>query len=170
VVSKCVPTASTAVSAVMTSNPTCVELSDSALDALTTMVDNHFRHLPVVDESLGVLGLLDIAKLLNDAITKLEHAKQKSSSTVDDVVKQALKTQGNDQHAAALSALLGGLLSQAMGTTAAPTLRRLLADVPKTIVSPETTILEAGKLMADRRKASLVVENGLLVGFLDLKI
>lgn len=170
VVAKSIHTVSTPVSVVMTPNPTCVEMSDSAMDALTTMVNNNFRHLPVVQESVGVVGLLDIAKCLNDAITKLEHVKEKGSTTAEDVIKLALKKQGgSDQQAAALQALLGGLLSQTLGNTAAPTLRRLLADVPKTIVSPDASILEAGKLMADRRKAALVVENGVLVGVFGFK-
>ncbi|GMH90188.1 hypothetical protein TL16_g11690, partial [Triparma laevis f. inornata] len=35
---------------IMTPKPTCVSMSDSAVDALGTMVENHFRHLPVLDE------------------------------------------------------------------------------------------------------------------------
>jgi CBS domain-containing protein len=60
------------VSTVMTKNPKCVQDDDSALDALEMMVDNRFRHLPVMDEKGAIIGLLDIAKCLYDAISVLE--------------------------------------------------------------------------------------------------
>eukprot|EP00978_Attheya_sp_CCMP212_P048045 scaffold464729_cov138-Attheya_sp.AAC.1 len=50
VVAKYLDPARICVTEVMTSNPTCVSMSDSAMDALGTMVENHFRHLPVVDD------------------------------------------------------------------------------------------------------------------------
>ncbi|CAN0525327.1 unnamed protein product, partial [Laminaria digitata] len=37
----------TAVSEVMTPNPTSVSTDDSAMEALGIMVERHFRHLPV---------------------------------------------------------------------------------------------------------------------------
>jgi signal-transduction protein with cAMP-binding, CBS, and nucleotidyltransferase domain len=43
------PTAS--VETVMTKHPKCVNEEDSALDALEMMVDNRFRHLPVLDKT-----------------------------------------------------------------------------------------------------------------------
>ena len=64
--------ASVIVNNVMTKNPKCVGMEDSALDALEMMVDNRFRHLPVLDKDGAVVGLLDIAKCLYDAISILE--------------------------------------------------------------------------------------------------
>jgi len=57
---------------VMTKNPKCVSDSDAALDALEMMVQNRFRHLPVLDSNGAVVGLLDIAKCLYDTISMLE--------------------------------------------------------------------------------------------------
>jgi signal-transduction protein with cAMP-binding, CBS, and nucleotidyltransferase domain len=71
-VAKHLDASETTVSNIMTKNPTCVSMSDSAMDAMSTMVENHFRHLPVIDDTGAVAGLLDIAKCLNDAISKLE--------------------------------------------------------------------------------------------------
>ena len=59
----------TPLSKVMTANPTCVTLSDSAMDAMGLMIENHCRHLPVVDDSGAAIGVLDIARCLNDAIS-----------------------------------------------------------------------------------------------------
>jgi signal-transduction protein with cAMP-binding, CBS, and nucleotidyltransferase domain len=160
----------TCVSEVMTPNPTCVSMSDSAMDAMTIMVENHFRHLPVVDDQGGVVGLLDIAKCLNDAITKLEKSQAKSTCVAQEALKQAVEAQGGQSaHATALQALLGPLMRHAFGNQSSPTLRSLLAGKPGTVVSPETNLLEAGIKMADSRKAALVVDGGKLVGIFGFK-
>lgn len=170
IVAKQLDAATTSVSKVMTSNPTCVALSDSALDALTTMVENHFRHLPVVDDEGTVVGLLDIAKCLHDAISRLERAQDKSSSSVAEAVQIAASLQGaSGANAAALHALLSPLMAQAFGTQSIPTLRGLLAGKPRTIVSPSSTVLEVGMLMSESRKAALIVEDGRLVGIFGFK-
>ncbi len=39
----------------MTKGPKCVRNEDSALDALEMMVDNRFRHLPVLDQDGGLV-------------------------------------------------------------------------------------------------------------------
>jgi signal-transduction protein with cAMP-binding, CBS, and nucleotidyltransferase domain len=170
VVAKHIDTSATSVSEVMTPNPTCVAMSDSAMDALTTMVENHFRHLPVVDDQGSVVGLLDIAKCLNDAISKLERTSEKTNSAAEDAVKQMVAQQGaGGAQAAALKALLGNLMSQAFGGKQMPTLRSLLAGKPGTLVDPSTSIRNCGLRMADSRKAALVVDDGELVGVFTFK-
>ena len=162
---------STPVSDVMTPNPTVVSLTDSAMDALSTMVENHFRHLPVVDGSGAVVGLLDIAKCLNDAISKLEKAEKKSSTSAEDAVKQMASMQGaGGSQAAMLTQLLGPLMAQAFGSTTSPALRSLLGSkTVATIVSPTSTVRETAVVMAEARKAALVVEDGELVGIFGFK-
>jgi len=170
VVAKQLPASSTRVSDVMTANPSCVSMSDPATDALVTMVENRFRHLPVTDDSGAIVGVLDIAKCLNDAISKLEKSQEKGSSAAEDAVKQMASLQGaGGNQAAALQALLGPLLSQAFGGQSSPTLRTILAGKPSTIVSPRTTLQETGMMMAEARKAALVVESGRLVGIFGFK-
>ena len=80
VVAKGLDPGTTSVGAVMTRNPQCVSTEDSALDALCTMVDNHFRHLPVLDGEGRVVGLLDIARCLYDAISQLESLAAKGAA------------------------------------------------------------------------------------------
>jgi CBS domain-containing protein len=158
-VAKQLDASSTRVSNVMTPNPTCVSMSDSAMDAMTMMVDNHFRHLPVLDDEGGVVGLLDIAKCLNDAISKLEKSESKSRSASEEALNQAMESQGaQGAQATALKALLGPLMNQAFGNQASPTLRSLLVGKPSTVVNLGTSVLEAGIKMAESRKAALVVE------------
>jgi len=163
VVAKNLPASTTCVADVMTANPSCVSMSDPATDAMVTMVENRFRHLPVTDDSGAVVGVLDIAKCLNDAISKLEKSQEKGSNAAEEALKASLGGAGGAQ-AAALQQLLGPLLSQAFSGQSSPTLRSILAGKPSTIVSPSTTIQETGIMMADARKAALVVDNGQLVG------
>merc|ERR1719271_1889105 len=114
----------------MTPNPKCVLMSDSAVDALGMMVENHFRHLPVLDDKGSVVGLLDIAKCLYEAISKLERLKEKEggeggANAGSDALASALAGVGGAQPAA-LSALLGPLLAAAAkggGDGSVPTLR-----------------------------------------------
>jgi signal-transduction protein with cAMP-binding, CBS, and nucleotidyltransferase domain len=170
VVAKQLPASSTRVSDVMTANPSCVSMSDPATDALVTMVENRFRHLPVTDDNGAIVGVLDIAKCLNDAISKLEKSQEKGSSAAEDAVKQMASLQGaGGNQAAALQALLGPLLSQAFSGQSSPTLRTILAGKPSTIVSPRTTVQETGMMMAEARKAALVVDGGRLIGIFGFK-
>lgn len=171
VVAKHLDPSSIVVSKVMTKNPTCVAVSDLAMDAMSTMVENHFRHLPVIDDSGGVVGLLDIAKCLNDAISKLEKAESSSNNdSASEVLKQAVHAQGaKGDQAAAIQALLGPLIAQAFGSQASPSLRSILEGSPGTIVNPKASIVKAASVMAQRRKAALVVEDGRLAGIFSFK-
>jgi len=166
-VAKNLDPAVTEISEIMTAKPVCVNMSDNGLKALTTMVENHFRHLPVIDDDGCVAGILDISKCLTDAISKLEtHATEQGSAVSEEVVKQVANS---GAQAAALQVLLSSLMSQTMGDSAIPTLRSLLKTKPSTIVSPSTTIKEAAMLMAENRQAALVVEDGKLVGLFGFK-
>ena len=113
---------------------------------------------------------MDIAKCLNDAISKLEKAQDKSSSAAEDAVKQMASLQGaGNAQSEMLTQLLGGLVSQAFGGKSSPTLRSLLAGKPATVVSPGTNLRDAGMVMAEARKAALVVDEGELVGIFGFK-
>jgi CBS domain-containing protein len=157
-VAKNLRASSTSVSKIMTASPTCVSTSDSATEALVTMVENRFRHLPVTDDSGAVVGVLDIAKCLNDAISKLERSAGKSSSAAEDAIKQMSSLQGaGGAQSALMQQLLGPLLAQAFGGQSSPTLRSILAGKPSTVVSPSASVQEVGTMMAEARKAALVV-------------
>jgi signal-transduction protein with cAMP-binding, CBS, and nucleotidyltransferase domain len=78
------------VSEVMTANPMTVKASDNAIDALCLMIERRFRHLPVLDEHGAVVGMLDIAKCLYDAISRLERHLSSASSALSTAVLAAL--------------------------------------------------------------------------------
>ena len=169
-VAKELDASSTAISKIATLNPTCVSMEDSAMDALTAMVSNGFRHLPVTDNNKGVVGVLDIAKCLNDAISKLEKSQDKSSTAAQGALMEVVASQGgNGSQVAALQTLLAPLMEKAFGDKTSPSLRSLLTGKPTTIVSPQTSVLEAGMKMSESKKAALVVDNGELVGIFSFK-
>uniref|UniRef100_A0A7S4BEB0 CBS domain-containing protein n=1 Tax=Chrysotila carterae TaxID=13221 RepID=A0A7S4BEB0_CHRCT len=60
------------VSSVMTANPMCVMHSESATQALATMIEHRFRHLPVLDGDGEIEGLLSIEKFLYDAMAAVD--------------------------------------------------------------------------------------------------
>jgi CBS domain-containing protein len=171
VASKFLDPADTVVSSVMTPRPTCVSMTDAAMDALTIMVENRFRHLPVVDSAGSLVGGLDLTKCLNDAITKLEKNHEKASRSAESIVHQVLsrQTNGGGVEAASLQALLGSLMAQAMGSPTMPTIQGLLTGKPGTIVGPDSSIRDASILMSDNRKAALVVQGGELLGVFTFK-
>jgi CBS domain-containing protein len=53
----------------MTSNPTTVPPDAPARDALKTMLDGGFRHLPVLDEEkvIGIVSMRDLSRLESEA-------------------------------------------------------------------------------------------------------
>ena len=170
VVARHVDPSSAEVSEVMTPNPSFTSMDDNAMDAMSIMVENHFRHLPVVDKNGAVVGLLDIARLLNDVISKLERSNSKSGAAAEEALKQVVSQQGvQGSQVAALQALLGPLM-EAFGNQSSPTLRSLLEGKPSTVVRPTASVLEAAMLMSESRKAALIAnDNGELVGIFGFK-
>jgi CBS domain-containing protein len=160
----------TLLSSVMTPKPASVSMSDSAMDALAMMIENRYRHLPVVDDMGSICGLLDIGKCLNDAISKIENKQEKTKKMASSALLSAVNLQGADgAQSAALQALLGPLMAQAVGEKANPSLRSVLAGKPTTIISIDDTVQFAVERMADNRKAALIVDDTELVGILSFK-
>ena len=181
VVSEFVDPLITCVDSVMTKNPKCVQEDDSALDALEMMVDNRFRHLPVLDKTGSVVGLLDIAKCLYDAISVLERvqddgsvgeSEKTSASAVSDAMMLAMKAAGskskkgnNKMQMEAMQALMESMFGGAV-----PTLRTIIGDDALPSVRPSANVREAAILMAQVRKGVLVMDaDNELVGILTPK-
>jgi CBS domain-containing protein len=108
---------------------------------------------------------------LNHAISRLEQSQCKTTSAAEDAVKQVVNQHGaTGAQATALQTLLGNLMSKAMGNATVPTLRAVLMNKPKPFVSPTTTVQDAAMVMAENRKAVIVVDDdGHLVGLFGFK-
>ncbi len=158
------------VSTVMTSSPKCVKMEDSAMDALGIMVERRFRHLPVTDSLGAVAGILDIAKCLYEAISRLEKVSSKDANSKNETnavleqMTKAMVSKNKGMNKAQASALQM-LMTQAFGSTGETTLADVLfAAGTAYMVSPGDSVLTAAQSMAEGRKAVLVVERGALVG------
>jgi CBS domain-containing protein len=61
----------TPVREIMTTPVEMATLSTTAGEALATMVERHYRHLPIVDDNGGLLGMLSIRNVLQARIDTL---------------------------------------------------------------------------------------------------
>ena len=173
VLSEAVDPASTKVRDVMTKKPKCVQMEDSALDALEMMVDNRFRHLPVLDKDGMVVGLLDIAKCLYDAISILEkvHDGKSESEAVSEAVSQAMKRAAGGARSTnkAQLAAMQAMMEQMFGGSV-PTLRKIIGSERVVSVGTQSTVREASVLMGKLRKGVLVMKGKELVGIITPKV
>jgi CBS domain-containing protein len=150
----------TPVSQVMTRNPSCVQSSDGAMDALLQMVEGRFRHLPVLGDKGDIAGVLDIAKCLYVAISRLERAQEKLGSSKADAVTQLsyLASSGGGLDLNSLEDLLSSIKAKT-----SPTLGSVLSSVDgadNAIVDASATVLEATELMVSLRVSALLVLEG----------
>jgi len=78
-------------------------------------VHKFFGHLPILDEGGAIVGLLDIAKCLNGALSKLECTGPHGKLNAENHIKVVKGIQGiAGSQATALTMLLCSLLSQAL--------------------------------------------------------
>ena len=169
-VAKGLNSSKTEVSAIMTPNPTWVSTSDSAMNVLGIVVQKCFCHLPILDERGAIAGLLDIAKCLNGALSKLECTGPQGELNAENAIKEVLDIQGSaGSQVTALTMLLCSLLLQAFEGTLAPTSQSLLVVMPKTLVSSSSKLCGVAMLMAESRIAALAVDNRALTSIFGFK-
>ncbi|ETW07830.1 hypothetical protein H310_02254 [Aphanomyces invadans] len=147
---------------VMTPNPSCVSPRACAIEALEQMVSGQFRHLPVADNG-SVVGILDIAKCLYDAISKIENAYMASSSQFSESM-QKLDANIGDKEAS--------LFEKMRETLFLPTLSSLIdgrADVPEIVDT--ATARDASLLMLETNSSAVMVfgEAGIMEGICTTK-
>ena len=161
---------------VMTAKPKCVGTNDPALDALEMMVDNKFRHLPVLDENGKIVGLLDIAKCLYEAITILEKLQDngqaggdaESKLTIMSTAVQVVAATGGVANQAQLK-LMQELMKHMFGDSV-PTLRKIIGSNEFPNIMHTKNVRDAAILMTKHRKGLLVLdEDEELVGILTPK-
>lgn len=154
---------STTVASIMTPDPLCVDSESSATEALNTMVQRGFRHLPVCNEEGDVVGLLDITKCLYEALEKLDRAFGSSRKLYD-----ALEGVGHEwaSQAPQLAQLMDSLKNQIN----CPTVVSILDGSLPVEVTPRSSVRDAARAMkAARTTAVLVMENDSLGGIFTSK-
>ncbi|EQC26254.1 hypothetical protein SDRG_15915 [Saprolegnia diclina VS20] len=145
---------------VMTLNPSCVSPRACAIEALEQMISGQFRHLPVAENGI-VVGILDIAKCLYDAISKIEQAYIASSNQFTETLMDANMT-GTE----------ASLFEMMRESLFLPTLRNIIdgsVDVPE--IADGATTRQASLLMLQKNSSAVMVlrPNGEMVGILTTK-
>ncbi|KAE9608584.1 hypothetical protein Lal_00020764 [Lupinus albus] len=154
----------TLVSKIMTRNPVFVLSESLAVEALQKMVQGKFRHLPVVENG-EVVGLLDIAKCLYDAIARMERAAEKGKAIAAAV--EGVEKQWGSSVLAPSSSFIETLREQIFK----PALSTIIPDNSKVAtVSPEDSVLITTKKMLELHvSAAIVTVDGKPCGILTSK-
>ncbi|OQR99417.1 myosin [Thraustotheca clavata] len=147
---------------VMTPNPSCVSPRACAIEALEQMISGQFRHLPVADNG-NVVGILDIAKCLYDAISRIEQAYMATSNQFSETM-QKLDANINGNEAS--------LFEKMRETLFFPTLSSIIdgsVDVPQ--IQESATTHEASLLMLQNNSSAVMVfgPSGAMLGILTTK-
>ncbi|KAL1921348.1 uncharacterized protein VTP21DRAFT_11064 [Calcarisporiella thermophila] len=143
----------TPVSTIMTKNPLCVTTDASSTEALSTMVQRGFRHLPVTNEEGDVVGLLDITKCLYQAVDKMERAFNTSSKFYD-----ALEGVQSEWSSSGLPFLQ--YMEALREKMSCPDVSSVLDGVQPAEVGVRTSVREAAKLMKSVHKTAVLVMEG----------
>ena len=177
IVSKRLDFHSTKVKDIMTKDPKFVSQDDSALDALEMMIDNGFRHIPVLGSEGKVVGMLDIAKCIHDAISVLEiiqdESEQSEEGTTDLSVamSEILQSSSFASKKSQLEAIQA-LMNKMFGSDI-PTLDDLFLNhqPPKQqrILSPNNTVFDAALEITNTKKGILITQESSLIGILTPK-
>ncbi|KAL4147379.1 hypothetical protein PRNP1_011135 [Phytophthora ramorum] len=157
VVSENRPLDSTLVGDVMTRNPVFVSMDDPAIDALISMLEGKFRHLPVVERNGPVVGILNIAKCLYDAIRKMEKSEQSSAALRHTLEKEMKSRVNGNARTGGVSQLLGSMVNKMFSPDIKTVIEEEGVDPPR--VQRFTSVFEVSKQMAVTKKGALVVNN-----------
>ncbi|GMY15136.1 CBS domain-containing protein CBSCBSPB5 [Fagus crenata] len=88
VVAQNLPSASTLVEKVMTPNPECATLDTPIVDALHTMHDGKFLHLPVVDRDGDVVAIVDVIHITHAAVATVGGTAGISNETTSTMMQK----------------------------------------------------------------------------------
>ncbi|GME84970.1 unnamed protein product [Ambrosiozyma monospora] len=140
---------------IMTPNPMCAKTSTMASDALALMVSKGFRHLPVIDDASQIVGVLDITKCYNEAMTKLERMYESSKKLYDAMegVNAEIGSASQPVHVVRYFENLKSLLS-------GPTLSSVLDDRTLPVYCDiKTNVFDAANLMRENKTTAVLVKD-----------
>uniref|UniRef100_A0A453HLW6 CBS domain-containing protein n=1 Tax=Aegilops tauschii subsp. strangulata TaxID=200361 RepID=A0A453HLW6_AEGTS len=146
----------TIISKIMTRSPHYVTADTLAIEALQKMVQGKFRHLPVVDNG-EVIAMLDIAKCLYDAISRLEKAAEQGSAL-------AAAVEGVERQFGSNFSAPSTLIETIRERMFKPSLSTVITESTKVaIVSPSDPVYVAAQKMRELRVNSVVITTGNLL-------
>ncbi|KAJ4952777.1 hypothetical protein NE237_029609 [Protea cynaroides] len=143
----------TVVSQVMTRNPVFVSSDSLAIEALQMMFQGNFRHLPVVENG-EVIAVLDITKLLYDAISRMEKAAEQGSAI-------AAAVEGVERQWGSCFPASYAFIDTLRERMFKPSLSTIIPGNSKVaVVSPSDLVSVATKKMRDLHVSSVIVTTG----------
>ncbi|CAO2141016.1 unnamed protein product [Urochloa humidicola] len=142
----------TIISKIMTRDPIYILADTQAIEALQKMIQGKFRHLPVVENG-EVIAMLDIAKCLFDAISRLEKAAEKGRALAAAVEGVERELGGDFSASQNLIGTLGEQIFKPLSTI-------ITENTKVATVSPSDPVYVATQKMRDLRVHSVVITAG----------
>ncbi|ODV62270.1 CBS-domain-containing protein, partial [Ascoidea rubescens DSM 1968] len=141
---------------IMTKSPMCASSDTLASDALNLMVQKGFRHLPILDKSNQIVGVLDITKCYNEAMERLEKVYN-SSKKLYDALSNVNAEIGLQQQPLQVIQYFESLKQIMNG----PTLESVLDDMTTlpVYVNIKSNVYEAALLMVQKRTTAVLVKD-----------
>ncbi|KAM5571643.1 CBS domain-containing protein CBSCBSPB1 [Rosa sericea] len=88
VISQNLPSKTTLVEKVMTPNPECASVDTPIVDALHTMHDGKFLHLPVVDRDGGIVAVVDVIHITHAAVATVGNSAGVCNETASTMMQK----------------------------------------------------------------------------------
>ncbi|CAL4982274.1 unnamed protein product [Urochloa decumbens] len=142
----------TIISKIMTRDPIYILADTHAIEALQKMVQGKFRHLPVVENG-EVIAMLDIAKCLFDAISRLEKAAEQGRALAAAVEGVEREFGGDFSASQNLIGTLGEQMFKPLSTI-------ITENTKVATVSPSDPVYVATQKMRELRVHSVVITAG----------
>jgi CBS domain-containing protein len=124
------------------------------------MLQNQFKHLPVLDIHGQVSGMLDISKCLHDAISVMERAQASADAFASELQRVSGFSVAGHQDTA----------SKWIEAMRRPTVAMAVEkNMPPPLVGVETPVREAAKMMGSSRTAAVVLDGRDVIGMVTPK-
>jgi len=157
VVGKNLDPRSTKVGEIMTTTPLCLHMNTPITEALETMVQRSVRHLPLLDDSNNIKGVLDITRCFHQAMLRLEKISlnaQKLNQVLMDVAENY-----EDIRTAKAQTIIDDI-KRLMELIEVPTLHSIVQiSKPAVYIDSSATVRAASKLMIEHSTTAILVND-----------
>lgn len=149
------------ISAIMTGNPMCARTQTKARDALNLMVNRRFRHLPIVDDENGIVGVLDITKCYEVSMNKMDEMYAESIKLYDAMGSVEGELKGYNKLNVKQPAYIIRYFESLRKLLSGPMLSQVLDDERTAPIycKTTTTVTDAAMMMKKNKTTAVLVRN-----------
>lgn len=149
------------ISEIMTSNPMCARTQTKARDALNLMVNRRFRHLPIVDDENGIVGVLDITKCYEVSMIKMEEMYSESIKLYEAMGNVEGELKGYNKMNIKQPAYIIRYFESLRKLLSGPMLSQVLDDERTAPIycKTTTTVTDAAVMMKKNKTTAVLVRN-----------